>query len=142
MIVVASTREAAAAVSRIAAEVALATKEHRKVTDRVVTGTTIVDQGQIAADMVTSAMKAAMVVVAATGEVEMTGVEMVTAKEEEITTAAAAKETVSIDTAAVVVVVLVVEVVAETTVIVIDETNQSMPARRSVWRNVTPVDPS
>lgn len=140
MIVVASIKEAAAAaVSRTAAEVALATKEDLPITDRVVTGTTIVDRDQTAADMVTSVMKAAMVV-AATGEVEMTGAENPTAKEEAIITAAAAKETVSIDT----VVVLVEEevVVVEIIVIVIDETNQLMPVLRLVWRSVTPVDPS
>lgn len=161
MIVVASIKEAAAAVSRTAAEVALATKEDLPITDRVVTGTTvmitmeeailtetadvqiifmIVDRDQTAADMVTSVMKAAMVV-AATGEVEMTGAENPTAKEGAIITAAAAKETVSIDT----VVVLVEqeeEVVVEIIVIVIDETNQLMPVLRLVWRSVTPVDPS
>lgn len=140
MIVVASIKEAAAAVSRTAAEVALATKEDLPITDRVVTGTTIVDRDQTAADMVTSVMKAAMVV-AATGEVEMTGAENPTAKEGAIIIAAAAKETVSIDT----VVVLVEqeeEVVVEIIVIVIDETNQLMPVLRLVWRSVTPVDPS
>lgn len=137
MTVVASISEVA--VSRIAAEVALVTKEELTIPDRVVTETTSVDQDQTAADTVTLVRKVVKVV-AAKGEVEMTGAEIPTAKEEEITSTVAAKVNVSIDTA--VVLVEEEEVVVESIVIVIEEMNQLIPVLRLVWRNVTPVDPS